>query len=413
MIKKGLTWTTTFSSLKRLLCLVFSAFFFSLSLSPLLSKPASAASQDTYATYSNSQLYYRTGMSNSYSWGSTFVSISPNIGGFARYALNTTYFTPSARYASVAINVILTSSEGTWSPVRASDFACSSTAGALSISNLALDNTILENGSRFYGNIITAYFDAVLPSTSRQSLWCSFARPDESPFFFVDPAPAETAIAVNSPVVTIFTNDSSFPSETPDYTNQLNNITNQNNQIIGGISDLNNSIGNLQNQSHKDAQDTQNAIKDAQDQAHKDSQQQLEESKKQTEAINETKDFITSNEAPEVDSSNLANASGWLPPGPVDSLLTLPVVFLQGIKNAFDSSDNCKPVSVPLPFVDKSISLPCMRPIFDQIGVTAIWEVIGGIVSAFVLFDTFKWLYKFVDDTLSFREENSTLWGGL
>lgn len=155
-------------------------------------------------------------------------------------------------------------------------------------------------------------------------------------------------------------------------------------------------------------QETADAIKNQTEQQHADSQAQLEEMQKQN-------DWLTSTDEPDVDTSSLGDTAGWLPAGPVDSLLTLPITFLQGVANAFNSSDNCSPIKLPLPFVDKSIELPCMRPIFNEMGITPVWETVGGIISLFLLWETFKWLYKFVDDTLTMRENSyyNHFWGGL
>lgn len=115
---------------------------------------------------------------------------------------------------------------------------------------------------------------------------------------------------------------------------------------------------------------------------------------------------------PPSNQSELGNAVGWLPPGPADSILTLPLTLLNGLISAF-SSEACSDLIVPLPFLTGStITLPCMRPIFQQMGVTIIYEAIGSVISAFLLFKFMKWLYKFADDTLTMRENNSGLWGG-
>lgn len=155
------------------------------------------------------------------------------------------------------------------------------------------------------------------------------------------------------------------------------------------------------------------AVNNAANQAHKDSQAQLDEQKKANDIAEEQKNFITDTTPPEVDSSSLSGASGWLPPGPLDSILTLPATLLSGIVDVFTGSKNCHPVQLPLPYVDEDLALPCVRPLLDQIGATTIFDIVGGVIGAFIIFDTLKWLYKFVDDTLSYRENNSTIWGGL
>ena len=135
-------------------------------------------------------------------------------------------------------------------------------------------------------------------------------------------------------------------------------------------------------------------------------QQQLQQSQ-------QTYNYITDTTAPNANTSALGGASGWLPPGPVDSILTLPVQLAQGIVNVFTNPGQCTPLNIPLPWVDYTLTLPCVGPLMDQIGFSPIWATIGGIISAFIIYDTLKWLYKFVDDTLTLRENNSGMWGGL
>lgn len=139
----------------------------------------------------------------------------------------------------------------------------------------------------------------------------------------------------------------------------------------------------------------------------------------QTDVINDFKDYVEDDTPPELseDSTDaLADSAGWLPAGPVDSILTLPITFMQQIVNVLTGSDNCAPVEVPLPTFmnsNQKVILPCMRPIINQMGFLAIYEVVGGVVAMFIIWDTLKWLYEFVDKTLTFRENNSSIWGGL
>lgn len=130
---------------------------------------------------------------------------------------------------------------------------------------------------------------------------------------------------------------------------------------------------------------------------------------------NEIKDFLTDDTPPSADTSTLGNSAGWLPAGPVDSILTLPISFAQGILGIFTGSHNCSPINLPLSLGPYSFNLaiPCMDSYFSLASINIVWNVVGIIISAFVIYKTLKWLYKFVDETLSFRENNSGMWGGL
>lgn len=126
-----------------------------------------------------------------------------------------------------------------------------------------------------------------------------------------------------------------------------------------------------------------------------------------------TNDWLTDDTAPSADTSVLGNSAGWLPPGPLDSILNLPIQFIQGIIGVFTNSNTCSPIVLPIGIVDYDLQIPCMRPFFELASVNIVWNTVGTIISAILIFNTLKWLYKFVDDTLSFRENNSTMWGGL
>lgn len=127
--------------------------------------------------------------------------------------------------------------------------------------------------------------------------------------------------------------------------------------------------------------------------------------------LDDVKGAITSEDGPKLDGLN--NSAGWLPAGPLDSILNLPLSFLQ---NLFTNlSKTCQPVSLPLPFVNKNLELPCLNSIYSQIDGLSAWiNTIGVIASAFILFTYLINLYKWVDDTLTFRENNYIdNWGGI
>lgn len=117
----------------------------------------------------------------------------------------------------------------------------------------------------------------------------------------------------------------------------------------------------------------------------------------------ETIDTLTDDSSPNI--SGLSNSAGWLPAGPVDSILNLPLSFLTNLNNSL--SQNCSPVTLPLPYVNQNIQLPCLNSIYAQINGLPNWlNTIGTIASAFILFGYLINLYKYIDDTLTFRENN-------
>lgn len=113
------------------------------------------------------------------------------------------------------------------------------------------------------------------------------------------------------------------------------------------------------------------------------------------------------------DTSALQNSAGWLPVGPVDSILNLPLALFNNLTS--NLSKTCQAVTLPLPFLAKNLELPCLNTIFSKIEGLSTWlNIVGGIASAFILFHYLIGLYKWVDDTLSFRENNyMDNWGGI
>ena len=101
----------------------------------------------------------------------------------------------------------------------------------------------------------------------------------------------------------------------------------------------------------------------------------------------------------------LDNTAGWLPAGPLDSVLNLPLSLLNNLTTNMNKT--CKPVSLPLPFLDDTLQLPCINSIYSQIEGLSVWiNSVSVIAVAFILFHYLMGLYKWVDDTLTFRENN-------
>lgn len=119
----------------------------------------------------------------------------------------------------------------------------------------------------------------------------------------------------------------------------------------------------------------------------------------------------------DADVSGLNNMVGWLPPGPVDSIINLPLSFFNALTNTL--SGTCQDVTLTLPFVNQTLTLPCfdsyMTRYLTHFGT--FWSLVGFIVSVFILYNYLLALYKWVDDTLTFRENNlpgyyGDNWGG-
>lgn len=119
--------------------------------------------------------------------------------------------------------------------------------------------------------------------------------------------------------------------------------------------------------------------------------------------LNDINSSINDTSSPNLDGLN--NSVGWLPSGPIDGILNLPLTFLNSLTT--NLSKTCNAVNLPLPFVDKTLILPCVNSLYSQIDGLQVWiNSISVIASAFILFRYLLNLYKWVDDTLTFRENN-------
>lgn len=135
------------------------------------------------------------------------------------------------------------------------------------------------------------------------------------------------------------------------------------------------------------------------------------EQEKTNEKLDELNDNITDQSAPDTDS--LGNAAGWLPAGPVDSLLNLPITFFTTLLGKLEAT--CSPIIVELPFVEEDLTLPCLSTLFSQLtGFNTFWSSFGLIAGVWCLYKYFIALYKWVEHALSFDEKESLgKWGGV
>lgn len=119
----------------------------------------------------------------------------------------------------------------------------------------------------------------------------------------------------------------------------------------------------------------------------------------------------------DADVSGLNNMVGWLPPGPVDSIINLPLSFFNALTNTLTGT--CVSVSLTLPYVNKTLVLPCFDSYMSQYltNFSTFWTLVGFIGSVFILYHYLLALYKWIDDTLTLRENNlpgyyDDNWGG-
>lgn len=114
----------------------------------------------------------------------------------------------------------------------------------------------------------------------------------------------------------------------------------------------------------------------------------------------------------DADVSNAGNVAGWLPAGPVDSLITLPLTFLTNVNTSL--SKTCSPLDITLPYVNKNVQIPCLNTIFNQItGVNSFWTWVGTISSVVILFKYLVALYDYFDRLTTLQANFISDWGGI
>lgn len=119
---------------------------------------------------------------------------------------------------------------------------------------------------------------------------------------------------------------------------------------------------------------------------------------------------ITDSSSPDID--GLADSAGWLPPGPLDSVLNLPLSLFNSLTTNLNKS--CSAISIPLPYVNKNLTIPCINTLYDKIGVSTFISWLGVIVSGLMLYTYLLKLYKWIEDRISLNETHSVdNWGGL
>ena len=77
------------------------------------------------------------------------------------------------------------------------------------------------------------------------------------------------------------------------------------------------------------------------------------------------------------------------------SIITLPLTTIQSLTNT-----SCVALSVPIPFTNRNVSLPCMTQVYQQHIPTIfnLWQIVSfGIISYFICIDIFKMVKGFKD----------------
>lgn len=112
---------------------------------------------------------------------------------------------------------------------------------------------------------------------------------------------------------------------------------------------------------------------------------------------------------PSSDISGLGNVQGLLKPGPVDSLLNIPVEFLSIFVSSLGGQ--CKPLSGTWVY-DQPLTFPCFDEIiWNDLKDETLLNFVELIPCAFILIYYFKHLYKKVERATSMETNSDDEWG--
>lgn len=104
-----------------------------------------------------------------------------------------------------------------------------------------------------------------------------------------------------------------------------------------------------------------------------------------------------------------SNFNTLLPAGPVDSILTLPLLMLNTIST--NLSGSCSPVNITLPYVNRDIQLNCVNDFYTNIGLGNFLSFVGLVVSVIMLINYFVFLYNWLDHVFTLSHMNVEIWG--
>lgn len=124
------------------------------------------------------------------------------------------------------------------------------------------------------------------------------------------------------------------------------------------------------------------------------------------EIVDAVKDLDNTIKDTSVPNFNQDQFLGYLPENALSSILNLPLNIMNTIITSLNSS-TCTPITLPIPYLqNKTYQLECVSVLFQKMGVSTIVNFIGTLLGAFMLYNYLLNLYKWIDATLTFRENN-------
>ena len=135
----------------------------------------------------------------------------------------------------------------------------------------------------------------------------------------------------------------------------------------------------------------------------------IEQQQQMNQKLDDINSSIT-NDSP-ISMDKLGNTAGWLPAGPVDSILTLPLSLMNSLTTSFNGQS--RPLNIDVPYINRQVEIPCLSTIFNQIeGLPNFWSWVGAIAGCLILYKYLLNLYAWVDNVLMLRLEMHEDFGG-
>ena len=119
------------------------------------------------------------------------------------------------------------------------------------------------------------------------------------------------------------------------------------------------------------------------------------------EKLDNIKDYLEDDTVPNLEI--LGDSAGWLPAGPLDSVLNLPLTMMNNLLTNLGRT--CSTLKVKLPFVNENIEIPCIESLMEKMNALVLWRWIGRIASVIILYSYLMNLYAWVDKVLTLRAE--------
>lgn len=104
-----------------------------------------------------------------------------------------------------------------------------------------------------------------------------------------------------------------------------------------------------------------------------------------------------------------SNLNTLLPAGPIDSILTLPLLMLNTIST--NLSGTCTPINITLPYVNQTLQLKCVNEFYNNVGLGNFLSFVGLVVSVVMLVNYFVFLYNWLDHVFALGHLNMEIWG--